>query len=243
MAELKQAVNRFDSGIPSQLPATSPIKDPPRLRDSLTTSTRTVPQEVIRKQAMADVDRIRIVSTNDFLDKILPIDSAVVDRIYADVMDVKQKLYNQGGRWNDFPPGGKKKFTEVELYSPFVAIANKIAAHARKQHGESDDQVLAATWVDYHSRAPQSLEPDAVKIRPDCVLAIGGMARTIGDDSDPSMPVSFVKRVYVGRSLIVRRLRRRTPFGGYSLWLRSRPSATTTRTIENSSSNCLVIFA
>lgn len=141
---------------------------------------------------MVDIDDIRVVPAQDFLDKILPIHPSVLDKIYTNLTTLDPELYGEERRWTGFPPSGQA-FEEDQLYPPFVKAANKIADAARNVHENEDVQVREAVWVDYRSSTPPSLDPDDEYIRPDCALAMGGMRSTVQELEDPSIPVSFTR--------------------------------------------------
>ncbi|KAI9065058.1 hypothetical protein FKP32DRAFT_1602608 [Trametes sanguinea] len=117
---------------------------------------------------MADIDRVRFVSARDFLNNILPVEKPTLQAIHAAVTHRNRGLYVDG-RWSGFPKG---KYKEQNLYKPFVNTANAIAQVAKDKVPRTEDQVREASWKDYHSDPPQSLEPDATHIRPDCALAM-----------------------------------------------------------------------
>ncbi|KAH9885619.1 hypothetical protein C8Q73DRAFT_659679 [Cubamyces lactineus] len=119
---------------------------------------------------MEEARSTRFVSTKDFLDKIIPVDSDALDRIYDALIQSKDKLY-ASTRWKGFPRP-EAKYKELDLYPAFTKTANAIAKVARDVVGEHEDQVREAIWVDYHSKVPQTLEEGATLIRPDCALAM-----------------------------------------------------------------------
>ncbi|OSD08234.1 hypothetical protein PYCCODRAFT_1357249 [Trametes coccinea BRFM310] len=117
---------------------------------------------------MADIDRVRFVSARDFLNNILPVEQSQLQAIHAAVTHRNHGLYVDR-HWSGFPRG---KYKEENLYKPFVNIANAIARVAKDKVPRTEDQVREASWKDYHSNPPQSLEPDATYIRPDCTLTM-----------------------------------------------------------------------
>lgn len=176
----------------SKIPFNSPVRQGPSATRSLTLGTTTIPQSLIRQEAMAEIDRLRVTSTADFLKSILPVEESVLDSVHASV--VEKKLYLEGF-WQAFPRGKKPK--EKELYAPFVQVANAIKALALKVVEPNEDQVRECAWKDYHSQPPKSLVPDATKIRPDCVLAMGISAAAEAVQKDTSVPVRSTDLVVI----------------------------------------------
>ena len=119
---------------------------------------------------MEEAQHIRTVPTRDFLDRIMPIDSEQLQRIYDAVTRHKDNLYTRK-RWQTFPQA-EKQYEELDIYPAFVETANVIAKMARDEAGEREDQVREAIWVGYHAEVPQTPGKDAAPIPPDCALAM-----------------------------------------------------------------------
>ncbi|KAJ8453859.1 hypothetical protein ONZ51_g13362 [Trametes cubensis] len=119
---------------------------------------------------MEETQHIRTVPTRDFLDRIMPVGSEQLERIYDAVMRYKDKLYTRK-RWQTFPQA-EKQYEELDIYPAFVETANVIAKVARDEAGEREDQVREAIWVGYHAEVPQTPGKDAAPIPPDCALAM-----------------------------------------------------------------------
>ncbi|KAJ8462901.1 hypothetical protein ONZ51_g10607 [Trametes cubensis] len=155
---------------------------------------------------MDETKHVRLVSTRNFLDGIMPVDSGILQQIYDAVMGHRDKLYADK-RWQKFPKA-EKHYQELDIYPAFIKTANAIAKEARALAGVHDDQVREAAWVDYHSRAPQHLEEGATKIRPDCALAMAFAENVLNESSAPFVAAVEAKRSYEqkDRELIVQLL-------------------------------------
>ena len=180
---------------------------------------------------MDETKHVRLVSTRNFLDGIMPVDSGILQQIYDAVMGHRDKLYADK-RWQKFPKA-EKHYQELDFYPAFIKTANVIAKEARALAGVRDDQVREAAWVDYHSRAPQHLEESATKIRPDCALAMDFAENVLKEGSEQ------VSNSYSIMEQLLRTCSRKktTVYFGYSSWLWWRPSATTNRRIKTSLSS------
>ncbi|KAI8986731.1 hypothetical protein BD414DRAFT_545044 [Trametes punicea] len=132
---------------------------------------------------MADVNnRIQVYDGDQFLDAILPVVVHTVDNIYHLLQE--SKTYHDG-RWCGLPEGGAE-FQEGDPYGPFVSVANKIAAEARRDV-DDEQQIRDSSWVDYHHTPPRCLKDEGpTKVRPDCLLALGGLANVMHDSSLPA---------------------------------------------------------
>ncbi|KAF9000920.1 hypothetical protein BDZ89DRAFT_1147122 [Hymenopellis radicata] len=123
----------------------------------------------VREDVDADfAKQCRVAQTKDFMQKLFPVPDNIIEEVYR---TVQINLDYDGKRWKDFPPENTV-VKEKALYAPFVNAANAIrtateAAQAEENHELRD----VAEWVDYHSQTPQSSDPDAAAIRPDCLLA------------------------------------------------------------------------
>ncbi|CDO70322.1 hypothetical protein BN946_scf184843.g11 [Trametes cinnabarina] len=157
---------------------TSPSPNPPATYDTYTLGSKTITKAVIQEHAMAELDRVCFVATKDFLNNILPVDRQTLDRVYRAVVPT---LYEKR-RWKGFP-SPTAKYKEEHLYQPFVDVANAIMRSAKEVVPANENQVHQAVWKDYHTKAPQSLEPDAARIRPDCALAMAIADAVISDSS------------------------------------------------------------
>ncbi|KAI9065067.1 hypothetical protein FKP32DRAFT_1590961 [Trametes sanguinea] len=129
---------------------------------------------------MAELDRVRFVATKAFLNNILPVDRPTLDSVYQAVVPT---LYGKR-RWKGFP-ARSAKYKEEHLYQPFVDAANAIMRSAKAVVSANESQVRQAVWKVYHTTSPQSLEPDATRIRPDCALTTA-IADAVIDDSSVS---------------------------------------------------------
>ncbi|KAI8968745.1 hypothetical protein BD414DRAFT_582045 [Trametes punicea] len=157
----------------------SPIRNLPSASKTSLLTTDRIPASVLLKRVMEEVsNRIQVCDHEQFLDKILPVDGGAVDKIYRLLLE--DKTYDDG-HWCGFPQHGAG-FKEDDLYEPFVSVANKIAAAARHD-GEDEEQVRDASWVDYHHMSPRYLNAEGAKVRPDCLLALGALAKVVGNGS------------------------------------------------------------
>ncbi|TRM67376.1 hypothetical protein BD626DRAFT_395870 [Schizophyllum amplum] len=135
-------------------------------------------------------DSIRIASQTEFMDKLLPVSSHIVDGLFG--LMVQQGVYVvdsagvEGGHWRGFPLGDKP-FLESQLYQPFVEAANVIATVAKQLTEPNEDQVRDATWTDYHKWAPQSLDAKNPLVKPDCILALAALKRIVMDMDDGAL--------------------------------------------------------
>ncbi|KAI0329142.1 hypothetical protein GY45DRAFT_1371807 [Cubamyces sp. BRFM 1775] len=148
---------------------------------------------------MEETQPIRFVPTREFLDRIMPVDSEELNRIYDAVMRHKGQLYAHE-RWQTFPQA-KKEYEELDVYPAFVKTANAVAREASAVSGEREDQVREATWVDYHSRTPHHLKKDATENRPRCALAMAAAdsLEASSERSDRSRWLQFVTAVEAKR--------------------------------------------
>ncbi len=143
-----------------------------RRATGLSKSMNTETAATVREDVEADFTKhCRVAKTKDFMANLFPVDADVIDEVYS---KVQETLDYDGQRWKDFPPENTVVKEKV-LYAPFVNAANAIrtateavmAGRKDDHHGLRD----VAEWVDYHSQIPQSSNPDAAHIRPDCLLA------------------------------------------------------------------------
>jgi len=118
----------------------------------------------------------RVTDTEQFLDKLLPVEKATLDAILQYMKN--NNLYNSATqRWAAFPDSirkesgsKKKKPKEKSLYGPFCAIAEAIRKFAEKRRPNS---LMGDTeWVDYHSKSPQSQDRQGAQLRPDALFAL-----------------------------------------------------------------------
>ena len=157
----------------------------------------------------------RITDTEQFLDKLLPVEKTTLESILRDMK--KQELYDsQTQRWKGFPDAPqeseskdcnetkkgkkkndkkqkkkkdedeKKKIKEKSLYGPFCAIAEAIRGFSEKQRPTAS-QMGDTKWMDYHSKSPRTQDKQAAQLRPDALLAL----RVFTDQGDRQVRVLF----------------------------------------------------
>ncbi|KAK2464940.1 hypothetical protein APHAL10511_003016 [Amanita phalloides] len=139
-----------------------------RLTDTPVKASATFPMTYgeTAEQAASSVKRslkgnVRITSPKDFRETFLPVPGDNdLDRA---LLEVKQEFYdNEQGRWKRFPTGKK----ESEFYQPFQEIAEAVNKASR---GFASENAIHTTWLDRHSKAPDTMSKDAAAIRPDIV--------------------------------------------------------------------------
>ncbi|KAF8998468.1 hypothetical protein BDZ89DRAFT_1083195 [Hymenopellis radicata] len=111
----------------------------------------------------------RVTDTDQFLKVMFPVEDTLVDAIWKKV----KVAHHPQSRWSAFPESVAK---EDELYGAFVSVANAIhnAAEELCPHHPGENTARlgeSTTWVDYHSKSPNSVDKDIARIRPDCLLA------------------------------------------------------------------------
>jgi hypothetical protein len=112
----------------------------------------------------------RVTDTTQFLDKLLPVEQAIVDEILQS-SEVKKLYDSQNKRWVGFPEPGTK-FKESSMYGPFNRIAEAIRVAAEKLKKGTLSEVGPTTWADYHSRSPTTQDSNAAQLRPDVLFAL-----------------------------------------------------------------------
>lgn len=131
------------------------------------TGSRTKAADV-EKMVKNDISdgNVHLAETNDFLSKLFPIDTSVLDTVFETLVESGE--YNsKKNEWKDLPTDEKR---ESRYYAPFVKIAESI-----RKASPTLSVTLESSWMDRHSKFPKSRDQDASLIRPD-VLNILGMA-------------------------------------------------------------------
>ena len=118
------------------------------------------------QQAVSSIKRslrgnVRIASPKDFCERFLPVSGH--NGLDQALLEVKQKLYDDDQRrWKYFPSGK----IECEFYQPFQRIAEAVNEASRVF---APKNAILTTWLDRHSKAPDTMSKDAAAIRPDIV--------------------------------------------------------------------------
>jgi 2,4-dienoyl-CoA reductase-like NADH-dependent reductase (Old Yellow Enzyme family) len=144
-------------------------------------TTRELAQDV---QDAVDHDftlHYRVTDTEQFLDRLLPVQMATCDTILQYMME--KALYDSDTqRWRGYPDPHKesdqgsgpkrkkKKLKENLLYGPFCATAEAIREFVEKQRPTAL-QMGDTKWMDYHSKSPRSEDSQAARLRPDALFA------------------------------------------------------------------------
>jgi hypothetical protein len=128
-----------------------------------------------RRQTMANEERAKVqnelnnffyaVDTDDFLNKLLPVDVKLVDDVLEKCKASRQRrigYVNKNQRWKPFPVGLKKK---AKLYKAFIDTANEIIKLAKDVGVQGND--IGGRWVDCHHTSPRSTDRLAAAVRPD----------------------------------------------------------------------------
>ncbi|KAK2462796.1 hypothetical protein APHAL10511_005187 [Amanita phalloides] len=138
------------------------------------------------QQAASSVKRslkgnVRIASSKGFCETFLPVpDDNDLDRA---LLQVKRELYdNDLSRWKCFPTGKN----ESEFYLPFQKIAEAVNKVSR---GFAMENAIHTTWLDRHSKAPETKSKDAAAIRPD-IVQVSASTRKDFDELDEQIQQS-----------------------------------------------------
>lgn len=116
----------------------------------------------------------RLTDTGHFLDKLLPVEQAIVDSILQ--TEEVSRLYNsRSKRWVGFSEPGSK-FRENSLYGPFNDIVEAIRLTAEKLRSTTASDVGPTMWADYHSKSPKTQDSQAAQLRPDVLFALKHVA-------------------------------------------------------------------
>jgi len=131
-----------------------------------TTARRTTSMEV-KNAVVEDLNGHTYLCTpQQFLNQFFPSRTQ-----FQGILDGLGDHYDKSNRrWKIFPdkPGGK----EAGYYTPFADLANAICIKAKTHHLTTEKSVQSV-WVDRHSLAPKSINPNAAMNRPDIVNVIG----------------------------------------------------------------------
>lgn len=116
----------------------------------------------------------RVTDTTGFLDKLLPVEPTIVDKILQR-MEKDRLYFSQSQRWAGFPEPGSM-FKENSLYRPFNDIVEAIRLAAEKLRSGTASEVGPTMWVDYHSKSPSTQDSQAAQLRPDVLFALKFLA-------------------------------------------------------------------
>lgn len=130
-------------------------------------TTRISSSTAILRTKAADVQRmiqdeittenLHVAETDDFLAKLFPVDSAIVETVYNAL--VQSQAYDAEKKWwKNFPEG---KVAEQGYYKPFTEAVESIRT------ASPGSGILHCRWVDRHNTPPKSLDTAAALIRPD----------------------------------------------------------------------------
>ncbi|KAF9031202.1 hypothetical protein BDZ89DRAFT_1111886 [Hymenopellis radicata] len=142
----------------------------PGVRSSLSYSYQQESAATMKEAVNTDFPvHCRVTDTDHFLKIMFPVEDTLVDAIWKKV----KVAHHPQSRWSAFPESVAK---EDELYGAFVSVANAIhnAAEELCPHHPGENTARlggSTTWVDYHSKSPNSVDKDIARIRPDCLLA------------------------------------------------------------------------
>jgi len=119
----------------------------------------------LAKAVEADVRyNYRIADTPEFLEKILPVPSDMIESILKTL--TKSGMYAHG-RWSGMPESDDKEHLH---YDPFCKVANTIRDCVEQDIAGTPSGVVRATWVNRADKSPQSANKHAALVRPDCCL-------------------------------------------------------------------------
>jgi hypothetical protein len=111
----------------------------------------------------------RVTDTTQFLDKLLPVEPDIVNKILQKMKDIK--IYDpRSNMWAGFPKLGTE-FTENCLYGPFNTVVEAIRLAAEELR-TGTAEVGPTMWADYHSKSPKSHDTQGADIRPDVLFAL-----------------------------------------------------------------------
>lgn len=139
------------------------------------TLTREIPSRLtLDKMINHDLgQRAPLAETNEFLDKLLPVNETDVGRVFTELcvkMNSEPPLYDNAIKhWEGFSQPFRK---EKNMYQPFVRIATSIlqACETLKIERKTADTY----WPKAVDSAPDTMTPRTTpKIRPDIVAALG----------------------------------------------------------------------
>jgi len=132
-----------------------------------TTERQTDVQEAVEQDFKL---HYRVTDTSQFLDKLLPVEQSIVDKILQST-EVKGLYDSQNKRWTEFPKPGTK-YKESSIYGPFNRIAEAIRLAAENSRKGTTSEVGPTTWADYHTRSPTTQDSRAAHLRPDVLFAL-----------------------------------------------------------------------
>jgi hypothetical protein len=136
-----------------------------------------------------------VTDTYHFLDKLLPVEPDIVDKILQKMTD--DRLYDsQSERWARLPDPGPE-FEDESLYGPFLDIVEAIRLAAENLR-TGTAKVGPTMWADYHSQQTQ-----VARLRPDVLFALKSLADYVqSEESKVRTLLSVVRlaRVFHRRS-------------------------------------------
>jgi hypothetical protein len=130
-------------------------------RAPTTTEYKTMVGEV-EAELRQELRRSVFVDTPDFFEKLFNVTPELIECMYKKVCKGKKPCY-KGSNWHGFPTS---KAPEIDLYPPFVKVANFITKACPKD-------TLNVRWISDPHRAPALGNVSAADMKPDIVSVIG----------------------------------------------------------------------